>query len=51
MSDFDDTADSERPAVEPPRQIGELESIENLLGDEGPRERDDHRRGGRRRHR
>lgn len=52
MSEFGDVdADLERPAPPKPagRNVGELESIENVLGDEAPRDRGDRPRGGRRR--
>jgi hypothetical protein len=49
LSDFDD-AEFDEPAAARPRQVGDLESLENLLGEDEPR-RDDSRRGGRRRRR
>lgn len=51
MSEFGDAEDdTERPvAAKPPAQdVGQLEPIENLLGEDGPRDRDSRRRGGRR---
>jgi hypothetical protein len=52
MSEFgDQEEDAERPAPAGPagRSVGELESIDNVLGDEAPRDRGDRPRGGRRR--